>query len=76
MSPIYGLISSKSTSTSRSASGSATGSSSHGRATSSDEATSSGVVPVTPNTNPTPVAEEPNRWCVEGQWKIYSDAKM
>jgi len=28
------------------------------------------------NTDPTAVAEEPNRWCVEGQWQIYRDAKM
>ncbi|KAG5606581.1 hypothetical protein H5410_028073 [Solanum commersonii] len=28
------------------------------------------------NENPTPVAIEPNKWCVEGEWQIYRDAKM
>uniref|UniRef100_M1E0K1 Integrase core domain containing protein n=1 Tax=Solanum tuberosum TaxID=4113 RepID=M1E0K1_SOLTU len=40
--------------------GSATSSSTHGRAISRK-------VPVPPNIDPTPVAEEPNRWYVEGQ---------
>ncbi|KAK4724143.1 hypothetical protein R3W88_026922 [Solanum pinnatisectum] len=79
-SPIGSTIGSKSTSASGSESaslfGSATHSSSHGRAASSDEATSLEVVLVPPNTDPAPVAEEPNRWCVEGQSKIYRDAKM
>ncbi|KAG5614513.1 hypothetical protein H5410_014337, partial [Solanum commersonii] len=46
------------------------------QAASSDEATSSEPIPVPPNYAPTLVAGEPNRWCVEGQWKIYRDAKM
>uniref|UniRef100_M1DH00 Integrase core domain containing protein n=1 Tax=Solanum tuberosum TaxID=4113 RepID=M1DH00_SOLTU len=33
-------------------------------------------VPVPRNNNPDPVEGEPSRWCVEGQWKIYWDAKM
>ncbi|KAG5580221.1 hypothetical protein H5410_050848 [Solanum commersonii] len=41
-----------------------------------DGATSSEPIPVPPNDAPTPVAGEPNRWCVEGQWQIYQDAKM
>uniref|UniRef100_M1DZG9 Integrase core domain containing protein n=1 Tax=Solanum tuberosum TaxID=4113 RepID=M1DZG9_SOLTU len=46
------------------------------KAASSDEATSSESIPVPRNDDPTPVAAEPNRWCVEGQWQIYRDAKM
>ncbi|KAG5579544.1 hypothetical protein H5410_050171 [Solanum commersonii] len=46
------------------------------QATSSDEATSSESIPTPPNDVPTPVAGELNRWCVEGQWQIYRDAKM
>uniref|UniRef100_M1DPP0 Integrase core domain containing protein n=1 Tax=Solanum tuberosum TaxID=4113 RepID=M1DPP0_SOLTU len=61
---------------SASASGSAIGSSSHGRAASSDESTSVEDIPVPPNTNPAPNVEEPNRWCVDGQWQIYKDASM
>uniref|UniRef100_M1DHS7 Integrase core domain containing protein n=1 Tax=Solanum tuberosum TaxID=4113 RepID=M1DHS7_SOLTU len=67
---------SESASVAGSASESATGSSSHGGVVSSDEATSSGVVAVPPNTDRHSVAEEPNRWCVEGQWQIYRDASM
>uniref|UniRef100_M1DF31 Integrase core domain containing protein n=1 Tax=Solanum tuberosum TaxID=4113 RepID=M1DF31_SOLTU len=55
---------------------SATGSSQNEQAASSDEATSSESMPVPRNKDPTPVAGEPNRWYVEGQWKIYRDAKM
>uniref|UniRef100_M1DKL7 Integrase core domain containing protein n=1 Tax=Solanum tuberosum TaxID=4113 RepID=M1DKL7_SOLTU len=55
---------------------SATGSSQNEQAASSDEATSSESVPIPRNENPTPVAGEPNRWCVKGQWQIYRDAKM
>ncbi|KAG5615197.1 hypothetical protein H5410_015021, partial [Solanum commersonii] len=43
---------------------------------SSDEATSSESVPAQRNEDPTPVDDEPNRWCVEGQWQIYRDANM
>uniref|UniRef100_M1DBL8 Integrase core domain containing protein n=1 Tax=Solanum tuberosum TaxID=4113 RepID=M1DBL8_SOLTU len=67
---------SESTSVVGCASGSAIGSSSHGKAFSSNEAISLREVPGPPNTNPAPVAEESNRWCVEGQWQIYRDAKM
>uniref|UniRef100_M1DNZ2 Integrase core domain containing protein n=1 Tax=Solanum tuberosum TaxID=4113 RepID=M1DNZ2_SOLTU len=56
--------------------GSAAGSGSHDKAASFDEATSWGNIPSPPNADPTPVDEEPNRWCVEGQWKIYRDIKM
>lgn len=31
---------------------------------------------VPPNINSPLVAEDPIIWCVEGQWKIYRDAKM
>uniref|UniRef100_M1DCI6 Integrase core domain containing protein n=1 Tax=Solanum tuberosum TaxID=4113 RepID=M1DCI6_SOLTU len=55
---------------------SATGSSQNEQASSSDEATSSESVPIPRNENPTLVTGEPNRWCVEGQWQIYRDAKM
>ncbi|KAK4721408.1 hypothetical protein R3W88_011641 [Solanum pinnatisectum] len=55
---------------------SATGSSSHDKAASSNEATSSREVQVPQNNDPASVAEEPNRWCVKGHWKIYKDAKM
>uniref|UniRef100_M1DX37 Integrase core domain containing protein n=1 Tax=Solanum tuberosum TaxID=4113 RepID=M1DX37_SOLTU len=55
---------------------SATGFSQNEQAASSDEATSSESVPGPRNQNPTPVAGEPNRWCVEGQWQIYRDSKM
>uniref|UniRef100_M1DU82 Integrase core domain containing protein n=1 Tax=Solanum tuberosum TaxID=4113 RepID=M1DU82_SOLTU len=60
----------------RSTSGSTTGSSSPGQATPSDEATSSGKVPVPRNYDPELVAKEPNRWCFEGKWQIYRDARM
>uniref|UniRef100_M1E0C8 Integrase core domain containing protein n=1 Tax=Solanum tuberosum TaxID=4113 RepID=M1E0C8_SOLTU len=55
---------------------SATTSGENDQAPSSDEAMSSEPIPVPWNNEPTPVASEPNRWCVEGQWKIYRDAKM
>uniref|UniRef100_M1DQ32 Integrase core domain containing protein n=1 Tax=Solanum tuberosum TaxID=4113 RepID=M1DQ32_SOLTU len=47
---------------------SATESGENDQAASSDEATSSESIPVPRNDDPTPVAGEPNRWCVEGQW--------
>uniref|UniRef100_M1DKB3 Integrase core domain containing protein n=1 Tax=Solanum tuberosum TaxID=4113 RepID=M1DKB3_SOLTU len=58
--------------------GSPTGaaSSSGAKAASSDEATSSESIQVPRNDDPSPVVVEPNRWCVEGQWQIYRDAKM
>uniref|UniRef100_M1DJI3 Integrase core domain containing protein n=1 Tax=Solanum tuberosum TaxID=4113 RepID=M1DJI3_SOLTU len=55
---------------------SATGSGENDQAASSDEATSSESIPAPRNDDPTPVAGKPNRWCVEGRWKIYRDAKM
>uniref|UniRef100_M1DI46 Integrase core domain containing protein n=1 Tax=Solanum tuberosum TaxID=4113 RepID=M1DI46_SOLTU len=67
---------SESTSAPDSGSGSATCSGSHDKAASSNEATSSGEVPMPQSYDPDPVAGEPNIWCVEGQWKIYQDAKM
>uniref|UniRef100_M1DBZ8 Integrase core domain containing protein n=1 Tax=Solanum tuberosum TaxID=4113 RepID=M1DBZ8_SOLTU len=57
-------------------SGSSTGSGSHDKVASSDEATSSGEVPVPRIYDPDPVAGEPNRWCVEGKCQIYRDARM
>uniref|UniRef100_M1DC75 Integrase core domain containing protein n=1 Tax=Solanum tuberosum TaxID=4113 RepID=M1DC75_SOLTU len=56
--------------------GSASGSSSPGMTASSDEITSAEDIPVPPNTVPAPVAEEPNKWCVDGQWQIYRDSRM
>ncbi|KAG5620829.1 hypothetical protein H5410_006047 [Solanum commersonii] len=55
---------------------SSTGSGEKDQAASSDEDTSSESIPVPQNDVPTPVAGEQNRWCVEGQWQIYRDAKM
>ncbi|KAG5575423.1 hypothetical protein H5410_055557, partial [Solanum commersonii] len=55
---------------------SSTGSREKDQAPSSDEATSSESIPAPPNDVPIPVAGELNRWCVEGQWQIYRDAKM
>ncbi|KAG5599583.1 hypothetical protein H5410_030953 [Solanum commersonii] len=54
----------------------ATGSSQNEQTSSFDKATSSELVPIPRNENPTPVVGEPNRWCVKSQWKIYQDAKM
>uniref|UniRef100_M1DH31 Integrase core domain containing protein n=1 Tax=Solanum tuberosum TaxID=4113 RepID=M1DH31_SOLTU len=55
---------------------SATGSGENDQAASSDEATSSESIPAPRNDDHTPVAGELNRWCVEGQWQIYRDAKI
>uniref|UniRef100_M1DZM6 Integrase core domain containing protein n=1 Tax=Solanum tuberosum TaxID=4113 RepID=M1DZM6_SOLTU len=55
---------------------SSTGSGENYQVASSDEATSSESIPAPRNDDPTPVAGEPNRSCVDGQWKIYRDAKM
>ncbi|KAG5610301.1 hypothetical protein H5410_021582, partial [Solanum commersonii] len=52
------------------------GSGENDQAASSDEATSSKSIPAPRNDDPTPVVSELNRWCVEGQWQIYRDAKM
>ncbi|KAG5605842.1 hypothetical protein H5410_027334 [Solanum commersonii] len=69
-------LGSESAHASRSNAKSDTGSSQDDQAALSDEATSSKSVPATRSEDPTPVASEPNRWCVEGQWQIYRDAKM
>uniref|UniRef100_M1DXB6 Integrase core domain containing protein n=1 Tax=Solanum tuberosum TaxID=4113 RepID=M1DXB6_SOLTU len=47
-----------------------------GAASSSTNGSTSETVPAPQNDDSTPVAGQPNRWCVEGQWKIYRDAKM
>uniref|UniRef100_M1DF63 Integrase core domain containing protein n=1 Tax=Solanum tuberosum TaxID=4113 RepID=M1DF63_SOLTU len=52
------------------------GSSSDGATASSFETTSVGEIPVPPNTDHAPVAEEPNRWCMSGHWQIYRDTLM
>uniref|UniRef100_M1DR12 Integrase core domain containing protein n=1 Tax=Solanum tuberosum TaxID=4113 RepID=M1DR12_SOLTU len=49
---------------------------SNGTTASSSKATSVGDILVPQNTDPSPVAEEPNRWCVRGQYQIYRDARM
>ena len=41
---------------------------------SSDEADSSDSTSGSPAQVPTPTTDQPNRWCVDGQFKIYSDA--
>ena len=43
---------------------------------SSDEADSSDSTSDAPAQVPTPASDQPNRWCVEGQFQIYSDAKF
>uniref|UniRef100_M1DGH1 Integrase core domain containing protein n=1 Tax=Solanum tuberosum TaxID=4113 RepID=M1DGH1_SOLTU len=55
---------------------SATKSGENDQTASYDEVTSSESILVPRNDEPTPVAGDPNRWCVEGQWQIYRDAKM
>ncbi|KAG5631719.1 hypothetical protein H5410_003436 [Solanum commersonii] len=55
---------------------SATGSSQNEQVALFDEATSSELVPIPRNENPTPVAGDPNKGRVQGQWQIYHDAKM
>ncbi|KAK4721403.1 hypothetical protein R3W88_011636 [Solanum pinnatisectum] len=57
-------------------SGFGSGSSSNGVNASSSEGDSAGHIPVPLNTNPALVSEEPNRWCVSGQYQIYRDARM
>uniref|UniRef100_M1DVC0 Integrase core domain containing protein n=1 Tax=Solanum tuberosum TaxID=4113 RepID=M1DVC0_SOLTU len=55
---------------------SSTASGENDQAASADKATSLESIPIPQNDDPTPVAAEPNRWCVEGQWQIYRDGKM
>ena len=43
---------------------------------SSDEADSSDSTSGAPVQVPTPASEQPNWWCVEGKFKVYSDAKI
>ena len=43
---------------------------------SSDEADSSKTTPGSPTCDLTPVTDQPNRWCVDGQYQVYSDAKF
>uniref|UniRef100_M1DS51 Integrase core domain containing protein n=1 Tax=Solanum tuberosum TaxID=4113 RepID=M1DS51_SOLTU len=49
---------------------------SNGTTTSSFESTSVRDILVPPNTDLAPVVEEPNRWCVSGQWQIFQDPHM
>ena len=42
----------------------------------SDEADSSESTPESPIRALTPVADQPNRWCVDGQYQVYLDAKF
>ena len=43
---------------------------------SSDEADSSESTSGSPAQAPTPATDQPNRWCVNGQFQVYSDAKF
>ena len=43
---------------------------------SSDEADSSDSTSGEPDQVPTPASDQPNRWCVDGQFQVYSDAKF
>ena len=43
---------------------------------SSDEADSSESTSGSPAQVPTPATYQPNRWCVDGQFQVYSDAKF
>ena len=43
---------------------------------SSDEADDSDSTSCAPAQVPTPASDQPNRWCVEGQFQVYSDAKF
>ena len=42
----------------------------------SDEADSSDSTSGTPAQVPTPASDQPNQWCVDGQFQVYSDAKF
>uniref|UniRef100_M1DAQ5 Integrase core domain containing protein n=1 Tax=Solanum tuberosum TaxID=4113 RepID=M1DAQ5_SOLTU len=48
----------------------------NGITASSFEADSAGDILVPPSFEHAPVVEEPNRWCVEGQYQLYRDARM
>ena len=43
---------------------------------SSDEADSPDSILVSLTGVPAPLADQPNRWCVDGQYQVYSDAKF
>ena len=43
---------------------------------SSDEADSSDSSSGSPAQVPTPTTDQPNRWCVDGKFQVYSDAKF
>ena len=43
---------------------------------SSDEADSSESTSGSPAQAPTPATDQPNLWCVDGQFQVYSDAKF
>ena len=43
---------------------------------SSDEADSSDYTSGAPPQVPTPASDQPNQWCVDGQFQVYSDAKF
>ena len=43
---------------------------------SSDEGDSHDSTPRPPIGVPTPIADQPNRWCVDGKYQVYSDAKL
>lgn len=55
---------------------SASGSNSIDITASSSEANSAGDIPVPPSFEPALVVEEPNRWCVRGQFQLYKEARM
>ena len=44
--------------------------------TSADEADSSESTSGSPAQAPTPATDQPKRWCVDGQFQVYSDAKF
>ena len=46
------------------------------QSSSSDEADSVDSTPTPQIGVPALIADQPNRWCVEGQFKVYSDAKL
>ena len=43
---------------------------------SSHEANNFESTPGSPTRSLTPVADQPNKWCVDGQYQVYSDAKF
>ncbi|KAK4721333.1 hypothetical protein R3W88_011566 [Solanum pinnatisectum] len=61
---------------SESALGSGSSSSSNGSTASSFEADNTSDILVPPSSKPMPVATEPNKWCVEGRYQIYKNARM